>query len=246
MIVSERMTMTKCVRWCVVCLIAWAWPCGVAHAAQADWWDRLSGPGPFWGLSEDIRFLCMPVDSKPVWLAPWDPASSDIARAFSRRQPPIHPSTNPTPTPYDQCFFDTSKVRSFASITPAFGHARHNRLFSVKDDAGNPHEGRVEMYQVVGAYTVRDRRLALSTGFGVRIFEGSGFDTFARPIWAPVTASVVVRQSRPKLKLSASVDTLLNFSNADFCTGEAECNQGSLDLAEGKELIPHFGVHVGF
>jgi hypothetical protein len=250
MIVTERMTMTKCVRWCVVGLIAWAWPCGVAHAAQADWWDRLSGPGPFGGISEEIRFVCVSqVDEEQVvtWLKPWDPASNATAQFFSLFRhstfPPAPRGEDPQSRAKQNCLLD-SNIRSFASVTPSWQFAYDNDVFEVEDDDGTLEPGRVFMFPIVGAYTVRPLpRLDLSTGFGIAILEGSGFNTFARPIWAPLTVSFIVK--RQVLKVSASINRLLYFSNDDFCTGTAVCKSAGV-APEANEFIPHISLHFGF
>ncbi len=38
--------------------IAWGMQAGASFAA-ADWWDHLSGPGPFRGTYLEARFLCV-------------------------------------------------------------------------------------------------------------------------------------------------------------------------------------------
>ncbi len=45
------------VRFVVAFAVAWGMQVGVSYA-EADWWDHLSGPGPFWGLFVDYRFGC--------------------------------------------------------------------------------------------------------------------------------------------------------------------------------------------
>jgi hypothetical protein len=47
----------KAARLCVAFAIAWSMQMGTSYALE-DWLDKLSGPGPFWGLSVPYRFVC--------------------------------------------------------------------------------------------------------------------------------------------------------------------------------------------
>jgi hypothetical protein len=45
------------VRFVLALTVAWSAQVGVSFA-ETNWWDHLSGPGPFWGLFVDYRFGC--------------------------------------------------------------------------------------------------------------------------------------------------------------------------------------------
>ena len=235
--------MTKSIRVGVAGLCLWALSGGISHAAEADWWDRLSGPGPFGGVSETIRFLCVSTvdgESAATWLAPSDPGSNSIAQLVNLlKRAPQPPGISAAK---QNCRSD-EKIRGYAAVTPAWYFSYRNHLYGVQNGT-RLDEGRVYLFPIIGSYTIRPfTRLDLSTGFGVTIFEGEGFDTFVRPTWKAVEVRYIIK---PRLfAIAASINTHLNFSNADFCTAQTVCNPGSLSTGEDKEIIPQVKLIFG-
>lgn len=237
--------MTKSIRVGVVGVCLWAMSAGIAQAAEADWWDRLSGPGPFLGVSETIRFLCISTvngQSVATWLPPSDPGSNSIAQLVDLLKPQTFPPPPPPPPGKQNCRLDTN-IRSYASVTPAWYFSYRNHLYGVRNGT-QVEPGRVYLFPIIGSYTVRPfARLDLSTGFGLTIFEGEGFDTFVRPTWKAVEVRYIVK---PRLfAIAASINTHLNFSNSDFCSSQTVCNPGSLSIANDNEIIPQVKLVFG-
>jgi hypothetical protein len=75
----------RAVRFMLAVAIAWGAQAGVSFA-EANWWDHLSGPGPFVGVFADYRFLCISDSSN----------QKTFRRVTVSDAPPAEPETGET------------------------------------------------------------------------------------------------------------------------------------------------------
>jgi hypothetical protein len=201
----------KAARFGVAFAVAWCMQMGTSYALE-DWLDKLSGPGPFWGLSLPYRFVCFSkandqTDFRTIpQLAALD---MDADRAFVTWMTPtqqaagVFPSTIPKPVPtlapgtltatqqlayrraqaQRDCYID-QRVHSYVTLSPGFYRSLKNRLFPA--DPKND-DYRVTILHLDATYTFRLNRVVdIGAGVGVSRFSGEVFDPFTRASLTPI------------------------------------------------------------
>lgn len=225
-----------------VVALTWGMQTGVAYAA-ADWWDHLSGPGPFRGTYLEYRFLCVSntadqinpktraasleegtVEFTKLW--PWQRSASVVALFnppdIRRRQEALNASTEQDLTKLRKaqasldCESD-QRLRGYFIFT-------YRRLVSLENDLVLADDNQVHIQGFDVAYVARlNRALDFGVGLGLNRFDGAAFDTFDRIsvtpslTYAPLgTGGYGPRTHVLKVEVSARA-FLGGFKAADFC-----------------------------
>ena len=251
----------KTARVCVALAVAWCMQVGVAHA-YVDFWDRLSGPGPFVGFVIPYRFLCVsqgsdqarfrqppgastqPDETFATWIGPFDAASNFIPV----RTPPSGAANAREQARLD-CLHD-ERLRGYSILTTTFFGSTSNRLFP--SDPDNSRYG-VRITHVEWAYAIRlHDTLDVSAAVGFSRFSGEVFD----PFWRPSLTPIVVRfaplafkwpnQKGRSLKIALGLVTHFDgFDAADFCNIDAvTCANVDTSFRSNRERILRVGVEI--
>ena len=229
---------------CRVVALCVALVAGGAADARAEfdfpWLEKLSGPGPFWGVEVNYRFYCRVAQSlspRGVFLGPFSPG----ATLFSINPLPTPPASGATAR--DLCTADTG-VRSYETVGWHYYRSTRNDLIvgSDRDD--------VSIWGVDWKHAIRlDEALDLSMGAGFSVFRGAAVDTFARFRWVPaeikfyplvIDADAHDRLTRRGIYVTAGVLTYVpGFKASQLCGSEC-----AVPFSEDPEALLKFGLHV--
>ena len=194
--------------------------------AWFEWIDHLSGPGPFNGVDIWLRLKCLPESNAPV-NAPGQGQQQQQRQQQQQQQQ----QSSPDPTlgskvltvlgggcPQGRLFPRSS------SFNFKFGYARsyENHLTYAPDVEEN--RKAVNIWEYEGSFSgwVNDSKtVELTTGVGLMNFRGKAFDSFWRPYWRPVMATIypASRASGSIRGLNFNVGALLfpmGFEGSDF------------------------------
>jgi hypothetical protein len=210
-------------------------------AISADWLDRLSGPGRFWEVSIDYRFLCKAQDAPHVtWLGVTD-RTSFLPIAVPRVVPS---STDPAATANYNCKLD-QHVRRYAIATYRFARSYENNVLPGST---------VNMNGADAGYYFRvHRALDIGSSAGLNWFVGQDFDRFHSVTLTPTIefSPLAIKHDGPKahaIKLTLGATAYLQQFNAtDFCGKDNQPNAacGSVvPKALGQEVRWRIGVTV--
>jgi hypothetical protein len=244
--------------------IAWGMQAGVSSAA-ADWWDHLSGPGPFRGTYLEARFLCVSNSAdqgkrKPglestilregtvysTWVRPWERTGSALALLnpphISDRQQALDGNT----------VLDLPQRRKAQARLDCESDQRlrgyfmfiYRRLVSLNNDLVSAEDTKVHIRAYDVAYFARlNRALDFGVALGLNHFEGAAFRTFDRISVTPSlsyalfgTGGYGPRTHALKVEASARV-FLRDFKAQDFCNqGRATCTDPT--WRSGIDIVP--------
>ena len=171
--------------------------------AQAwwEWLDQLSGPGPFTGWDFQWRVKCIPDAPNAVT----DLSLANIASDGQRKVARIFGAG---------CLFE-SKVNPRGSVNFAFG-----QVYSVRNElkyAPGIDQPRVTMTKFepsLSMFVDPEKLVEITSGLGVLVINGKGFDTFYHFYWTPVRATIQVGKG-----VSARLGFLImpeGFDDVDF------------------------------
>jgi hypothetical protein len=163
------------VTFCVVVQLAAPAP---AHAWW-EWLDQLSGPGPFIGWDFQWRVYCIPEDrAGAVDLSLQSinsPGREKLARIFGAG-----------------CLFDRT-ANPKGSVNFAFG-----QVYSVRNElqyapgTDKPHVTMTKFEPSLSMFADSSKVIEITSGLGVVVIHGSGFDTVSHFYWTPVRATINV------------------------------------------------------
>jgi hypothetical protein len=218
---------------------------GSAGHARAEfdfpWLEKLSGPGPFFGVEVNYRYYCRVSDAqvspRGTWMGVLEPGGGIVN--FGRMAANYQNAT----TSKELCKAD-HKVRAYGTVGVHYYRSLQNDL------AVNPDEDAVRILGGDWKWSIRlDEAIDLSTGAGVSVFFGDGFDAFARVRWQPLEVRyypfVVDRDRHDNLRrralyVTAGVLTFLpGFDERNFC--RSAC---AVPFDEPPEPLTKFGVHI--
>jgi hypothetical protein len=226
---------------CVACLAG-----GAADArAEFDfpWLEKLSGPGPFWGVEVNYRYYCRVGEAaaspRGTWMGPLEPGGGIINFGDDFDETTYRSAK----TAKALCLAD-HKVRAYATVGFHAYRAVRNDL------AVDPARNNVHFLGGDWKWSIRlDEALDLSTGIGLSVFGGEGFERFARVRWQPLEVRfypfVIDRDNHDNLRrralyVTAGVLTFLpGMREQDFCGGPC-----AVPFREEPEALTKFGVHV--
>lgn len=225
--------------------IAWWMQTGTSYAA--DWLDKLSGPGPFWGLSLHYRFACIsspPANEKIVtWLSPVN-RSSGILPIVS----PASRGNSAEAAAAFNCSWD-QEVHSYLTANIGFRQSFQNELFP-----GDPHNDlyRVRILDMGVTYAYRvSSAVDLSVTASLNRFTGDAFDPLYR---AAITPGVVIapfaftsNTQRSRAFGIGAGWTMFSpgFDAADFCNRPSvSCAGINTRFKSRMELIPQITVFL--
>jgi len=172
----------RSVRFVLAFALAWAMQAGVSYA-ETNWWDHLSGPGPFWGGFVDYRFGCftsVPRSERPdqqqtvfTFLAPSDRTA--LPWFAKRAAPAAQPSSaEPRAMAANRCKRDELHDALILSL-------RWNQSYTNELTPRNS-EGEEARVRIAGLEFGHVRRLkrgwSLRNTIGINRFSGDQFTTF--------------------------------------------------------------------
>jgi len=148
--------------------------------AQAwwEWLDQLSGPGPFMGWDVQLRLVCIPetrAGAIDISLDGITPGKQRLARALG-----------------SGCLFD-KRVNPMGSLNFAFG-----QVYSVRNELeyapgfDKPVVTMTKFEPSLSMFADASKRIEITSGLGVLVFHGSGFDTFAHYYWSPLRVTISI------------------------------------------------------
>jgi hypothetical protein len=152
-----------------------------APAPAQAWWewiDQLSGPGPFTGWDFQWRMVCIP-ETRPgainISLDGITTGKQRLARAFGAG-----------------CLFDKD-INPMGSLNFAFG-----QVYSVRNELDygpgvkKPHVTMTKFEPSLSMFADASKRIEITSGLGVLVIHGSGFDTFTHYYWSPLRVTLNV------------------------------------------------------
>lgn len=230
--------------------IAWAAQVGVS-SAEANWWDHLSGPGPFWGGFVDYRFGCFSsIARNPdrpdqqetlfTFLKPGDRTALPWVR--KRPAPMAQPSTaDRKALAANQCKRD--ELHDSLILSLQWAQSYSNEVTPRNRDGD---EARVRITGIELGHVRRLRRgWSLRNSFGINRFSGDQFTTFYNGSntiaveFAPYAVDDISASRWVKLVMGATV-LYGGFEATAFCN-RLETNPQCADIAPrhfGTEVIP--------
>lgn len=250
----------KAIRLSVAFAIAWSVQGGVSYAA-ADWLDRLSGPGKFWGIVGSYRFLCVSKSQDQDNFNVRFPGTQEPQRTLVSWLSPIHRGSGilPVITPEEatstdvrarqqqtadyNCAFDR-RLRGYATTTVGWYWSKTNNLFP-QDPDNDLYQ--VKIFRWTGDYAVRlHPALDVGAGAGLGRFSGDAFDSFSRWFVTPLSiefspaALIADTQKHRAVGVGFALTWFGDFDEQDFCTG-ANC-AGIRNFTSRREIVPRFFV----
>ena len=149
--------------------------------AQAwwEWLDQLSGPGPFTGWDFQWRVKCIPDTRAGATDLSLANIESDgqrkVARLFGAG-----------------CLFE-STVNPRGSLNFAFGqvYSVRNRL-KYADGRDGPMVKMTKFEPSLSMFVDPEKLIEITSGLGVLVIHGKGFDTFYHFYWTPMRATIKV------------------------------------------------------
>jgi hypothetical protein len=249
----------RMMRFAIAFGIAWGMQSGVSFA-EADWLDRLSGPGPHWGVFADYRFGCFSSPALPAttgtaftFLKPWD------RTAFPWFA--INPAPQVQPNPRDpkavaayNCKRDV--LHDYLIVSYRFDQSYSNEVVPRNSD-GDKALVRINGFEVGHVHRLKPG-LALRDTVGMNRFSGKQFTTFWKESntialeLAPYAVSVnpaddvqVSRAYRVKVIFGATI-LYGDFEASAFCNRtdtNPQCTRVS-PHHYGVEVIPKFSFVI--
>lgn len=233
-------------------------------SAGIDLWEFLSelhGPGPFYAVTLDYRFLCLSrpsdvedppgpgTDAPPYvsWLHPFNRSAGIFStQAFQRLEV--------AKTAQDRarvlCVND-QRVRGYATINFKYLRSFQNNLFPA--EPGDP-KHQVKIFDLSASYFARlHNSLDVGTRVGVATFFGKDFDTFRRLSldavdvrFYPIAILGDGVQFRAIVMTVGAQLFVPGFVGADFCdpTRQADSCRGLREYNAAPHLLGRWGVGV--
>lgn len=163
--------------------IAWGMQAGVVFA-EANWWDHLSGPGPFWGLFVDYRFGCFTSvprnperqDEQETVFTFLNPSDRTALPSIKKREAPtVQPdAANRKAVGAFRCLRD--ELHDSLILSLRFNQSYSNEI-TPRNSRGQ--EARVRITALEFGHVRRLRRgWSLRNTIGVNRFSGDQFTTF--------------------------------------------------------------------